>query len=111
MDDETPDKVFERHWATALVERALSRLKAEMNRTGDAERTECLTALLGRDRSNPGYATVAARLNISESAVKVAIHRMRRRYGSLLREEVAQTVSDPDLTEAELSHLLKAIER
>jgi RNA polymerase sigma-70 factor (ECF subfamily) len=70
---------------------------------------EALQGLLDGSRADEGLATVGERLGLSEGAVKTALHRLRRRYGELLREAVAQTVGDPEAVEDELRHLLGAL--
>jgi RNA polymerase sigma-70 factor (ECF subfamily) len=108
-DDETPERIFERQWATTLVDHVLDRLREEMNRRGSPERTDRLTGFLSGDHGSPRYANVAEDLGMTESAFKVAVHRMRRRYATLLREEVAQTVSNPDQVEDEVRYLFSAM--
>jgi RNA polymerase sigma-70 factor (ECF subfamily) len=108
MHEITPERVFEKRWAMALLDRVLAQLDEEMNRSGQRQRFDRLQRfLVGRDGGKV-YAEVGADLGMSESAVKMAVHRMRRRFAALLREEVARTVDDRDKVEAELQHLLSA---
>jgi RNA polymerase sigma-70 factor (ECF subfamily) len=109
--DETPERAYERRWALAIVERARGRLAGEQRRAGRAEAWEALAVYLSGDEGRPSYAETAAVLGRSEGAVKVAVHRLRRRFGELLREEVAETLSDPGEVEAEIGLLLDALSR
>lgn len=103
------EQMFETRWARSVLDRALQRLREEHERTGRGELFRRLRgALTGED---PVYDQVAADLGMSENVLRVTVHRMRRRLGSLLREEVAQTVADPADVDAELRSLLEAAGR
>jgi RNA polymerase sigma factor (sigma-70 family) len=106
---ETPEKLFERNWALALLRSVYDRLCREYQRTGKgpmfAELKFCLTG----ERSSIPYAELGSRLQVSESAVKVSVHRLRRRFRELLREEVAHTVGREEEVEEELRNLLAAL--
>jgi len=105
----TPEAVFERRWALTVLERALDRLRREATDAGRGGQFELLHGhLTGREPHAP-YREVAAELEMSEGAVKVAVHRLRQRYGRLLREEIAATVAEPEQVEGELRHLLAVI--
>ena len=108
VDRDTPETIFEKQWIRTLIHNSLQRLKREMNSSGKPERTEPLTSILTGSGDGAPYVEVARKLGMSESALKVSIHRTRRRFGSMLREEVAQTVSEPSLVEEELSYLFSA---
>lgn len=105
-----PDHLFVRRWALEVLEQAHARLRAHLDKTGDPERSRRLAGFL-TDSENRRYREVAAELQMSESAVKVAVHRLRRRFGAVLREEVARTVADPSRVDDELRFLLAAISR
>ena len=104
----TPEKVFEKQWALALLEHVLSRLDIEMTDDGKKPLFEALRGTLTGARSI-GYAAIGAELGMSEGAVKVAAHRMRRRYRALLREEIAQTVASADEIGDEIRYLLSCL--
>ena len=108
-DTVTAEKIFERRWATTLLDQVVSRLRDEYGRAEKAtlygHLKQCLTV---ESRAVP-YAELAARLEMSEGAVKVAVHRLRARYRELLREEIAQTVSSSGEVEEELRHLFAAL--
>jgi RNA polymerase sigma-70 factor (ECF subfamily) len=108
-DDLTPERVFERTWTATLLERAASRLREEYSAAGKADLYECLTEFRLDAPEQPAYAEAAARLRLSDSAVKSAIHRLRQRHHQLVREEIAQTVADPAELNDEIQHLLGVV--
>ena len=102
--DETPERIFERRWALSVLDRVVEKLRDEFVRHGRAEHFERLKVfLLGR--SDAPYAALAHELNTSEGALKVAIHRLRKRYRELFRQEIADTVADPAEVESKLRFL------
>jgi RNA polymerase sigma-70 factor (ECF subfamily) len=108
--EHTPEALYERRWALAVLERALAGL-AHSYRKGTpeaAERFEALRPFLAGAGGEP-YRDVAERLGTSEMAVKVAVHRMRRRYRDLLRAEIAETVGHPSLVDGEIRRLMEAV--
>ncbi|MEK7677591.1 MAG: sigma factor-like helix-turn-helix DNA-binding protein [Verrucomicrobiota bacterium] len=108
-DERTPEQLYECSWAAALLERAARRLQEEYVAAGKAGLFEQLTEFR-LDAAEPrAYAEVAARLGLSESAVKSAIHRLRQRHHELVREEIAQTLANPAELEEEVRHLLRVI--
>ena len=107
--NETPERIFERRWALALLERVLARLGNELVSNGDAARFERLKVfLLGQD-AGIHYAEVARELQTTEGALKVAIHRLRKRYREVFRAEIAETVTDPSEIEGEIRYLAAAL--
>jgi RNA polymerase sigma factor (sigma-70 family) len=109
-DRRSPDVLFERQWALTVVETALGRLEAEARRSGTESRFERLKAFLTPGTSGgDNYAAAALDLGVSEGAVKVAVHRLRRRLAVLLREAVGDTVKSPEETDAEIRHLLSVL--
>jgi RNA polymerase sigma factor (sigma-70 family) len=103
--DVAPDVLFDRHWAMTLLERAMAQLQEEYVASGRAKLFEYLQSCLAREESALPYAEIAARLNLTEAAVKMAVHRLRARYREILRAEIAQTVSSPAEIEEEIRHL------
>jgi RNA polymerase sigma-70 factor (ECF subfamily) len=102
--DETPERIFERRWAISVLDRVVERLRNEFLQQGRPEHFERLKMfLLGQ--SDAPYAAMAREMNTSEGALKVAIHRFRKRYRELFRQEIADTVADPAEVEAELRYL------
>jgi hypothetical protein len=92
-----------------LLGHGFERLRAECSVTGRADLFDDLRAHLQGDRSGTPYAEIAARRGMSEGAVKVAAHRLRQRYGELLREEIVRTVSSPEEVDEELRHLMSVV--
>ena len=111
VDTRTPDQVFERHWALALLAQVLKRLREEYGREGKAGLFEALEPCLVVTRELQPYATLAAQLSISQEAVRMAVSRLRGRYREYLREEIGHTVASPDEVEEELRHLFRVLAR
>lgn len=102
-----PDREYDRQWALALLDAVRARLDSELASGSEPDRMRRLAALLtGADAR---YADVARELGMTESAVKVAVHRLRKRYAAILREEVARTVDSPAAVDEELRFLLDAV--
>jgi RNA polymerase sigma factor (sigma-70 family) len=104
----TPEKLFERRWAISVLAQAQTRLQNECESSGKLVLYRELGPEAAMD-SREGYAAVAKRLGLSESAVKSAAFRLRRRYQELIREEIAQTIAAPEEVEAEIRHLLRVL--
>ncbi|MBV9180757.1 MAG: sigma-70 family RNA polymerase sigma factor [Acidobacteria bacterium] len=102
--DETAERVFERRWALSLLERVMDRLRDEFVHHGRSEHFERLKVFLLAQSEAP-YAALAREMNTSEGALKVAIHRLRKRYRDLFRQEIADTVADTAQVESELRYL------
>ena len=101
---ETPERIFERRWALTVLDRVVERLRIEFVQHGRPENFERLKVfLLGQ--SDAPYAALAHEMKTSEGALKVAIHRLRKRYRELFRQEIADTVADPAEVESELRFL------
>ena len=109
-DPVTAEMIYERRWALTLLERVLSRLKDEYRAAGNATLFDSLKELLPDEPGSPSQAEIAARLGITENAVRQAFYRFRQRYQSLLREEIANTVATPGDIEDELRHLITVLE-
>jgi RNA polymerase sigma-70 factor (ECF subfamily) len=108
-DDLTPEKLFDARWATLLLDRALARLQEEYVAAGKNDLFDGLKGFLTGDSDDVPYADTARALDMSEGAVKVAVHRLRRRFRDALIKEIAETVSDPADIDAEIRHLLQAV--
>ena len=106
--DLTPDRQFEYAWAMAVVDQAMLRLRAEWERAGRGERFDALKASL-TGRPDATGRELAAKLGMSEGAVRVAVHRLKRRYGEILREDVGATVDSADGVDDELQDLMAAL--
>jgi len=107
---ETPERIFERRWALAVLDRVVEKLRNEFVHHGHLEHFERLKVfLLGQ--SDAPYAALALEMNTSEGALKVAIHRLRKRYRELFRQEIADTVADPAEVESELRFLASVLSK
>jgi RNA polymerase sigma-70 factor (ECF subfamily) len=111
LDELTPERLFDRRWATSLLEHAVRRLEAESTVAGKAALVACLLTTLTGGRGEVPFAAIAAKLGMTEGAVKTAASRLRKRYGEILREEIARTVADPADVEAEIRALFAALAR
>jgi RNA polymerase sigma-70 factor (ECF subfamily) len=108
-DHVTPETLFEQRWALTVLERVLGRLRGEFVSAEKTGLFEELKGFLAVDQPAATYAEVAARTGLKEGTVKVAVHRLRRRYGELLRAEIAETVKDPADVEDEIRHLISVL--
>ncbi len=108
-DDETPELAYDRRWAEILLARVNARTRREFEAAGQTERFEALKRYLLQGYDPVSYADTAQRLGLSESAVKSAIYKLRQRYGVILRDEIAQTVTTPEEVEDEIRCLLSAL--
>ncbi len=107
--DLTAERLFERRWALTLLDNVLEALAAEMARAGKTRQFEALRpSLLGGGKRTP-YREIAEELNLTEQAARAAVHRLRRRYREILREEVACTVSDPAELDEEIRSLFASL--
>jgi len=107
-DQLSPDKLFDRAWALTLLERVIARLREEATVEGRAAQFEQLKTFLMAGTNYIPYAEAAAALVMNEGAVRVAVHRLRRRYRELLQQEIVQTLADPAQAEEEMRALLGA---
>jgi RNA polymerase sigma-70 factor (ECF subfamily) len=107
--DSTPERVFEHHWALTLVERAMTQLAEEHQRSGRENVFTHLRPFLDVDASGDDYADAVRALGSTPGAVRVAVHRLRRRFRTILMEHVSQTVADPAEVDAELRYLAAAL--
>lgn len=106
-DPATADRIFERRWALTLLEQVLNRLRKEFAGAGRGKLFDELKSALTGEKVP--YAEIAARLNLNEGAVRVAVHRLRLRYRDLVRAEIAETVATEDEVDAEVQHLFAAL--
>jgi len=103
------EKLFERRWATALLARVLERLEEEYSKSGRKAVFDQLQVILLGEKETATYAEIAAASQMTEGAVKVAVHRLRQRYRELFREEVAHTVEQPSELNEEVRHLFSVL--
>jgi RNA polymerase sigma factor (sigma-70 family) len=108
-DPVTAERIYERRWASTVLERVLSLLKNEYVAAGNAALFDSLKQLLPDEPGSPSQADIAGQLGMTANAVRQAFHRFRQRYQLLLREEIAHTVATPGDVEDELRHLIAVV--
>lgn len=109
VDAMSPDKIFERRWAMTLLAQARSRLEEEYSVAGKRELYRELSRFDAAEGEGLSYAKAASQLSMPENTLKSAVHRLRRRYRELLREEIAQTVASPLEIDDEISYMLSVL--
>jgi RNA polymerase sigma-70 factor (ECF subfamily) len=108
VNEPSPDKAFDREWAVALLAKVIERLQAECEAEGKAKLFGQLKIFLAAGKGEAAHGEVAKALGMDEGAVRVAVHRLRKRYRALLREEIAQTLGDPAQVDEEMRALFGA---
>jgi RNA polymerase sigma-70 factor (ECF subfamily) len=106
----TPEQLFERRWALALLQQVMGRLRADFESKGKGATFDHLRGFLVGEKGS-GYRSAAKALGLSEAAVKVQVHRLRQKYRELLYEEIGRTVGSPAEIEEEIRSLFAALER
>jgi len=106
---DSPERVFERQWALTALDRARRALESELAAAGKEQQYQLLSCYLTGGGDERPYAETARELDTSEPAVKMAVHRLRQRFGRLLREEIAQTVATEAEIDSEVRDLLQAL--
>jgi RNA polymerase sigma-70 factor (ECF subfamily) len=107
--NETPERLYERQWALALLDVVVRRLEAEYRAANKGQQFDLLRQVLSNDRERLPYNAIASELGISPDAARQAAHRLRKRYREILREEVARTVAGPEEVDEELTSLFEAL--
>jgi len=105
----SPEKLFERSWALTVLNQAMERLKAESTAADKQRLFDCLKGYLTAQADAVSYRDAAAQLDMTEGSVKVAVHRLRRRYRELVRDQIAQTVATQDQVDEEIADLFAAL--
>mgnify|MGYP001552490994 FL=1 len=108
-DELSADRIYERRWALTLIEQTMARLRGEYEASGKGRDFDQLKTFLAADGDTIPYAELAEKLGQGEGALRVAVHRLRKRFRETFRQEIAQTVSSPGEIEGELRHLLAAL--
>jgi RNA polymerase sigma-70 factor (ECF subfamily) len=111
FDSSTAERIYERRWASTLLDQVFAQLKADYDKAGNAALFDCLKQLLAEGSEAPSQADVAAKMGMTQNAIKQAFHRFRCRYQFLLREEIAHTVAMPTDVEDELRYLISVFRR
>jgi len=107
--DLTPEKIFDRRWATTVLGDAMAELRKEYWARNQKELVAKLESLLSPDAASGSYAEIANSLGMNEGALKVAVHRLRKRYGELIRAQIAQTVAGREEIDEELRYLFAVL--
>jgi RNA polymerase sigma-70 factor (ECF subfamily) len=105
-DTASPDRLYEKRWALTLLDRSVGELGRDYAASGRGRLFEVLKDYIWGQKEASGYAAIALELSMTETAVKVNVHRLRQRFRELLRAEVAQTVAAPAEIDEELRHLI-----
>jgi len=108
-DLDSPDRLYEKRWALTVLDNVFESLRGDYVKTGQGQVFDALQKFLAWNSGGEAYREVAAELGMKESAVRVAIFRMRHRYGDLLRAQIADTVVSPEDVPAELEHLFSLL--
>jgi len=108
-DELSPEKLFERSWALTVLARTMARLQAEAISANKQKLFDRLKVYLTAEKSSVPYRDAAAELDMAESALRVAVHRLRKRYREMLRDEIAQTVTSDDQIDEEIRDLFAAL--
>lgn len=111
IDDNTPERSYEKRWALTVLDEVLNQLRAEYEHDGKQEWFAALHPCLVGERTAHPYAELARALGVSEGTVKSAAHRMRRRYRQLLRHEIGNTLESADAIDDELRYLFGVLSR
>ncbi len=109
--DETPETLFERHWALLLLDKVLRQLQTEFIEAGKGAQFNKLKSFLTGEAERHAYRAIAQELETTDTSLRMMVSRMRQRYRELFRQEVANTVHDEKEIEAELQHLFAALSR
>lgn len=105
----SPDKIYDRRWALTLLDQTLARLRGEFAQAGKSADFERLKICLTAERGSICYPDLANGMGLSEAALRVTVHRLRRRFRELFREEIAHTVADPSQIDEEVRYLLTVL--
>jgi RNA polymerase sigma-70 factor (ECF subfamily) len=105
----TPERLFDRNWARTLLERVVERLRGEYAKDGKSVRFEQLKLVLTEPSRSIPHAEIARRLGTTEAAVATAVHRVRKRFRTILNEEIVATLSDPADVDDEIRALFEAL--
>jgi RNA polymerase sigma factor (sigma-70 family) len=109
VDELSPERLFEKSWALTVLERTMDRLEAELAAKNKQKLFDHLKVYLTTEKDVIPYQNMAAELEMTEGSVRVAVHRLRRRYRELLRDEIAQTISTEDQIDEEMGYLFAAL--
>lgn len=109
VDKFSADQLYERRWALEQLDSVRAQLREEYLEAGKAERFELLAEFLPGGKTGATYAEIGPKLGLTENAVKQEVHRMKRRYGELLRAQIGHTVAHPDEVDEEIRYLIDVV--
>jgi len=109
--EDSPERIFDRHWGLAVLQLAIEETKSRYKKRNKLELFEALQSCLGQEVHHESYAEIARSVNMTEVAIKVAVHRLRREYGKVLREVVARTLGSSEEIEDEILYLFQALRK
>jgi RNA polymerase sigma-70 factor (ECF subfamily) len=109
IEESDPERLYERRWALTILEAALRRLETEATSAGRQELFSKLKPGLVGEQTLNGYAEIGKSLGLSEGAIKVAVHRLRRRFRELFREEISHSLSEPSEIDEEIRFLFRVL--
>lgn len=104
-----PDAMFERRWAMTLLDQTLTALEGEFASEGKADHFQAMKHCLTMDRDRISYAELAAKIDSNEGAARVAVHRLRKRFRALFRENIAATLAEGENVETEMQHVVAVL--
>lgn len=110
QDSDDPVRMFDRQWAVSLMNQVFERIRSENEGDQQSPVFEALTPYLAGGEERGDYKRISEKLGLSEAALRVTVHRLRKRYRQILEEEVLQTLSDPEQLEEEIRHLMLAFD-
>ena len=108
-DCDTPEKRFQQQWALTVLKQTMNALHSECAAAGKAGLFNAVKHVLSGERDGATYSSIAALLSMTESSLRVAVHRLRHRYGELLRAEIGRTVDSPEEVDGELRYLIQVL--
>jgi RNA polymerase sigma-70 factor (ECF subfamily) len=109
VETATPESLFQRQWALSLLERVMSKLREEFGSSGKLDEFNKLMPFLNKDSGSGRYEAMAEEIGVSAGALRMSVHRMRRRYRDLMRSEIAETVSNTEDIDDEIRFLLSVL--
>ena len=109
VEETTPERLFERRWALSLIDHVMTRLRAEYSAAGKARQFDRLQGMVTGDTEDARYETLAAEMGVSAGAVRMSVHRLRRKYRQMLRAEIAETVSTPEEIDEKIRFLMSVV--
>jgi RNA polymerase sigma-70 factor (ECF subfamily) len=108
-EQESPERLYERRWALSVLENVLLKLRTEFVDAGKGTEFDRLSVFLVADSDPVRYETLAKEMGVSPGALRMSVHRLRRRFGNLLRAEIAECMIAPEEIDDELRFLLSVL--